>query len=148
MEGLRHRARRLACVVIHGLALTSGAAFAQGPSSVPAIPSPAASGAEAPFSALVGRWVRPDGGYLITIRSVDVRGKLDAGYANPNPLPFQTAEAVRDGATLKLFFELRAGGYNGSTYKLAYDPVSDQLKGVYFQAVAKQQFDVVFVRSK
>jgi hypothetical protein len=38
---------------------------------------------------------------------------------------------------LKLFFELRAGGYNGSTYTLAYDPANDQIKGVYYQAVAK-----------
>jgi hypothetical protein len=144
----RHRARRVAVILIHGLALAAGAASAQGPSVGAAGPSLAASGVEAPFSTLVGRWVRPDGGYVITIRSVDVRGKLDAGYANPNPLPFQTAEALRDGGALKLFFELRAGGYNGSTYKLAYDPASDQLKGVYYQAVAKQQFDVVFVRSK
>jgi hypothetical protein len=47
-----------------------------------------------------------------------------------------------------LFFELRAGGYNGSTYTLKYDAASDQLKGVYYQAVAKQKFEVGFVRAK
>jgi hypothetical protein len=47
-----------------------------------------------------------------------------------------------------LFFELRAGGYNGSTYTLKYDAASDRLKGVYYQAVAKQKFEVVFVRAK
>src|SRR5262245_36298965 len=66
------------------------------------------------FIALQGRWVRPDGGYVITIRSVEVGGKLDAYYANPNLLPFAKAEASRDGTSIKVFLELRAGGYNGS----------------------------------
>jgi hypothetical protein len=47
---------------------------------------------------------------------------------------------------LKLFFELRAGGYNGSTYTLNYDAAGDRLKGTYYQAVAKQTFEVFFVR--
>jgi hypothetical protein len=103
---------------------------------------------ESAFGALPGRWVRPDGGYVINIKSVDAGGKLDAAYANPNPLPFARAEAAWDGKTLKLFFELRAGGYNGSTYTLAYDPAADVLKGVYYQAVAQQKFDVYFTRAK
>ncbi|WP_288129971.1 hypothetical protein [Accumulibacter sp.] len=101
---------------------------------------------EPTFGALPGRWVRPDGGYVITIKSVDAGGKLDAAYANPNPLPFSRAEAVRDGKTIRLFFELRAGGYNGSTYTLSYDPANDLLKGVYYQAVVQQKFDVHFTR--
>ena len=75
-------------------------------------------------------------------------GELIAAYANPNPLPFAKAQALRDGKTLKLFFELRAGGYNGSTYTLTYDPASDRLKGVYYQAVAQQKYDVYFVRAR
>ena len=96
--------------------------------------------------ATVRRWVRLQGGYVITIRTVDADGKLDASYANPRPLPFHTAVARRDGNVLKLFFELRAGGYNGSTYALRYDPANDRLTGVYDQVVVKQTFDVVFVR--
>lgn len=103
---------------------------------------------ESAFSALPGRWVRPDGGYVINIRTVDASGKLDAAYANPNPLPFARAGATREGNVIKLFFELRAGGYNGSTYTLAYDPAADVLKGVYYQAVAQQKFDVFFSRAK
>jgi len=103
---------------------------------------------ESAFGALPGRWVRPDGGYVITIKSVDAGGKLDAAYANPNPLPFAKAEATQDGKTIKLFFELRAGGYNGSTYTLTYDPAADVLKGIYYQAVAQQKFDVYFTRAK
>jgi hypothetical protein len=89
-----------------------------------------------------------EGGYVININAVELDGKLDASYANPKPLPFSKAEATRDGHALKLFFELRAGGYGGSTYTLKYDAVSDTLKGVYDQVVVKQRFDVVFVRAK
>jgi len=88
----------------------------------------------------------PDGGYVIAIKSVEADGKLDASYANPNPLPFFAATAAEEGGKLKLFFELRAGGYNGSTYMLRYDAAGDQLKGTYYQAVARQTFEVVFVR--
>ena len=64
--------------------------------------------ADAGFVALQGRWVRPDGGYVITIKSVEVGGKLDAEYANPKLLPFAKAEASHDGPTIKVFLELRA----------------------------------------
>ena len=111
------------------------------------VDAPAAQ-AESVFGALPGRWVRPDGGYVINIRGVDAGGKLDASYANPNPLPFSRAEATREGKTIRLFFELRAGGYNGSTYMLTYDPASDVLKGVYYQAVAQQKFDIYFMRAR
>ena len=103
---------------------------------------------EAGFATLPGRWIRPDGGYVITIKSVDAGGKLDASYANPALLPFARAETTRDGKTIKLFFELRAGGYNGSTYTLSYDPVRDVLQGVYYQAVVQQKFAVHFTRVK
>ena len=142
----RHRLGVFA--LLPALLLSAGTVFAQRPASAAGGPAMAASAPQPAFGVLVGRWVRPDGGYVITVKAVDAAGKLEAGYANPSPLPFYTAEATRDGGALKLFFELRAGGYNGSTYTLAYDPASDQLKGVYFQAVAKQKFEVVFIRAK
>ncbi len=117
-------------------------AQAQVRAEAPAVP------ADGVFDALQGRWVRPDGGYVINIRGVAASGKLDASYANPNPLPFARAEATRDEKTIKLFFELRAGGYNGSTYTLIYDPANDILRGVYYQAVAQQKFDVYFTRTR
>jgi hypothetical protein len=100
------------------------------------------------FTILLGNWVRPDGGYTITIRGVDTSGKLQASYANPTPLPFSKAEVSRDGKTITLFFELRAAGYNGSTYRLTYDAASDRLVGVYFQAVQRKEFEVFFQRAK
>jgi len=103
---------------------------------------------ESGFDILLGRWVRPDGGYVITIRGVEPDDKLDAAYANPRPLPFAEARASRDDKTIRLFFELRAGGYNGSTYTLTYDPANDVLYGIYYQAVARQKFNVYFERAK
>jgi hypothetical protein len=79
---------------------------------------------------------------------VDAKGKMDAAYLNPRSIDVAKAEATRQGSTLKVFVELRAPGYPGSTYTLTYDPKSDQLTGVYFQAVIGQRFEVVFVRMK
>jgi hypothetical protein len=121
--------------------VTSGVALAQSP------PVPATNSALA-FSVLVGRWTRTQGPYVISINAVDDSGRLDASYANPKPLPFYRAEATRDGNALKLYFELRAAGYGGSTYRLNYDAASDSLRGVYDQVVVKQKFDVVFNRTK
>ncbi|MEP7328298.1 MAG: hypothetical protein ABI777_03735 [Betaproteobacteria bacterium] len=56
--------------------------------------------------------------------------------------------ATRHAKKIKVFLELRAGDYNGSTYTLNYDPASDTLRGGYFQAVAQQKFDVYFARAK
>jgi hypothetical protein len=135
--------------VAMSLALATGIALVQAqqpPASMAA--SQAEMGPQTPFAALAGRWVRPDGGYVINIKAVDASGKLDASYANPSPLPFYTAVVTSDGGVLKLFLELRAGGYNGSTYALSYDAASDRLTGVYYQAVAKQKFEAIFVRAK
>ena len=98
------------------------------------------------FDALNGRWRRPDGGYVLEIRSVDSSGKVDASYLNPKPINVAKAEATREGSTLKVFVELRAPNYPGSTYTLTYDPQLDQLKGIYFQAVEQQRFNVNFIR--
>jgi hypothetical protein len=97
---------------------------------------------------LSGRWLRPDGGYILAIRDVDARGKIDAVYLNPRPIPVARAEATRNSSTLNVFVELRAPGYPGSTYTLTYDPQRDQLAGIYFQAALQQRFDVVFVRTQ
>jgi len=107
---------------------------------------PAMAADKANHDALIGAWVRPDGGYVILVKSVGPDGRLQAMYFNPNPLPFAQAQVSREGGKLRAFFELQAGGYAGSTYTLTYDPAADRLTGIYYQAVAKQSFDVVFSR--
>jgi hypothetical protein len=132
----------LACGAFAGPAIAQDAKAPTVKAEKPSVAS------ESGFDILLGRWVRPDGGYMITIRGVDPDGKLDAAYANPRPLPFAEARASRDGKTIKLFFELRAGGYNGSTYTLIYDPANDLLYGIYYQAVARQSFNIYFERAE
>ena len=100
------------------------------------------------FGTLKGRWLRPDGGYILSIKDVDTSGKMDAAYYNPRPINVSKAQAMQEGATLKVFVELRDAGYPGSTYTLIYDPKTDRLGGIYYQAAIGQRFDVFFVRSK
>ena len=100
------------------------------------------------FGTLKGRWLRPDGGYILSVKDVDPGGKMDAAYYNPRPVNVSKAQATREGATLTVFIELRDTGYPGSTYTLVYDPKTDRLGGVYYQAAVGQRFDVFFVRSK
>jgi hypothetical protein len=127
------------------IAIVGGAPILAQQSPAQAASTPAAA-EKSGMNVLKGAWVRPDGGYTITIKSIAPSGQLEAMYANPNQLPFSKAQATQDGATLRASFELQAGGYAGSTYELSYDPVSDRLKGIYYQAVAKQKFEVYFVR--
>jgi hypothetical protein len=138
---MKNVAVRIGLIALSTAVVTSGVALAQSP------PVPVTNSALA-FSVLVGQWTRTQGPYVISINAVDDSGRLDASYANPKPLPFYRAEATRDGNALKLYFELRAAGYGGSTYTLNYDAASDSLRGVYDQVVVKQKFDVVFNRTK
>jgi len=95
---------------------------------------------------LVGRWVRPDGGYVIEIRSVDADGKLRAAYFNPRPINVSQARVTKAQEKPHILIELRDVGYPGATYTLTYDAQNDVLAGLYFQPTAGQSFDVVFVR--
>jgi hypothetical protein len=138
---------------MHAISLFLGIALALTPIGEATAQAPAQKGMRASdaaattgFDVLKGAWVRPDGGYVIVIKSTTPNGQIEAMYFNPNPLPFAKAQAAHEGMTLRAFFELQAGGYGGSTYELSYDPASDRLKGIYYQAVAKQKFDVYFVR--
>jgi hypothetical protein len=109
---------------------------------------PTAEKTSTDFGVLKGRWMRPDGGYILSVKGVDAGGKMDAAYYNPRPINVSKAQATREGASLKVFIELRDAGYPGSTYALIYDPKTDRLGGVYYQAAVGQRFDVFFVRSK
>jgi hypothetical protein len=130
-------------------ALLSSAVWAQGPATGEGKgDSSTVKKAEPDFGTLKGRWLRPDGGYILSVKEIDPSGKMDAAYYNPRPISVSKAQATREAATLKVFIELRDTGYPGSTYTLTYDPKTDRLGGVYYQAAVGQRFDVIFVRSK
>ncbi|MCU0593396.1 MAG: hypothetical protein MUC57_18235 [Desulfobacterales bacterium] len=109
---------------------------------------PSVAAAKIDLQRLIGDWVRPDGGYVISVRRIEPGGRVEAVYLNPRPINVSRAEVSVVGDTATLFIELRDAGYPGSTYELRYDPRSDRLAGVYFQAAMGQRFDVVFVRKK
>ena len=98
------------------------------------------------FNSLIGRWQRTDGGYVIEIRNVESNGNMQAGYFNPNPIHVGRAEASTDDDRIKVEIELQDRGYPGSTYTLVYDSGKDVLFGYYYQAIAKQYFEVIFIR--
>jgi hypothetical protein len=95
---------------------------------------------------LLGEWVRPDGGYVLSVTGVTEEGEATVGYLNPRPINVEHAEAREEGGHVGLFVRLRDRGYPGSTYTLIHDPRGDQLKGLYFQAAQGATYDVVFVR--
>jgi hypothetical protein len=100
------------------------------------------------FSPLLGRWVRPDGGYVLLLKNVGAEGQLEAEYLNPASIHVATAAASGSGSTLNVFVELRDINYPGSTYTLTYDSAADALVGTYYQATAQHHFQVVFTRSR
>jgi hypothetical protein len=106
----------------------------------------AASAAD--YRPLIGRWQRTDGGYVIEIKRVATDGTMDSGYFNPRPIHVSRAKASNFKDHLKVEVELRDTGYPGSTYTLLYDPDRDALLGFYYQAVQRQNFDVIFIRMK
>ena len=110
--------------------------------------APAAATVSPELVKLVGKWERPDGGYVLEIKSVDPSGKAEAAYYNPNPINVSRAAAWRDKGVAKLAVELRDTGYPGCTYTLEHNTQSDQLFGQYFQAAQQQTYEVVFSRLK
>lgn len=100
------------------------------------------------FEAVVGRWYRPDGGYVLEIKQAGADGKLEAVYLNPRPIHVSKAEAKREGSLIKVTVELRDTGYPGCLYTLLYDQPKDTLRGTYYQAAMGQTYDVEFERLK
>ena len=97
---------------------------------------------------LTGRWLRPDGGYMLELTEVTKDGTLKAVYLNPRPINVAKAVFSQKDGRLTIFVELRDVNYPGSQYSLQYDPTADRLIGTYFQAVLSQTFNVEFVRLK
>ncbi len=114
----------------------------------PATAAPAPAAATTAFDKLLGRWERPDGGYVLELRTVDAAGKCTAGYFNPSPITIEKAEASAEGGQLKLFVVLRDVNYPGCTYRLTYDAQRDVLLGAYYQAALQETYEVGFARLK
>jgi hypothetical protein len=110
--------------------------------------APAAAAVSPELAKLVGKWQRPDGGYIVEIRGVDPSGKLDIGYYNPNPINVSRAVAWREKGASKLVIELRDVNYPGCTYTLELNSQTDQLFGQYYQAAVQETYEVVFTRLK
>jgi hypothetical protein len=113
-----------------------------------AIAAPAQAAPTADLQFLKGRWVRPDGGYVIEIRQVDADGQLEAGYFNPGPIRVVNSKAEKDGAAVKVYIELNDVNYPGCKYNLTYIPDQRLLVGTYFQAAMRQTYEVAFEREQ
>ena len=66
------------------------------------------------YKDLIGRWVRPDGGYVLLIIAVKDNGNIDAKYFNPNPINVSKAKVSNESDKIDIFVELRNVGYPGS----------------------------------
>jgi len=98
------------------------------------------------FEKLRGKWLRPDGGYVIEIKKLLPENALEAAYFNPNPIHVGKAKLYKERGFVKVFVELQDVNYPGSTYTLIYDGQNDQLRGVYYQATQQQEYQVAFER--
>ena len=104
--------------------------------------------AQTDYGRIEGKWLRPDGGYVLELSDVKSEGTLKATYFNPRPINVGKAEWRSMEDRIQVFVELQDVNYPGSTYMLVYDPEHDRLIGYYYQAVTKGTFEVVFVRKE
>lgn len=95
---------------------------------------------------LTGDWLRADGPYTITISNVLEDGKMTTKYFNPNPIRVGKSEWRIKDDFLQIYVELKDENYPGSLYQLTYDKKADVLYGTYYQAVAKETYEVGFNR--
>src|ERR1043165_8425589 len=98
--------RRLALVALGCLGLAGckrseapAAPKAEAPAAKAAAAAPAPAG---DWNKLRGRWLRPDGGYVLEIRSVADDGRAEAAYFNPNPIHVAWAKIANAGGVLKV----------------------------------------------
>jgi hypothetical protein len=102
----------------------------------------------ADYGHLIGQWVRPDGGYVLNIKSISLDGKIEMAYLNPRPINVSKAQANMKAGKIELLIELLDKYYPGSYYTLTYDSKSDRLVGVYHHLGIGQNFDIFFLRKQ
>ena len=146
-------ARNLVLVVgAVGVAVAGALFFVRLPAKPASLPVSAAVATESAepvlveFEKLRGKWLRPDGGYVLEIKKLLPENALEAAYFNPNPIHVGKAKLYKERGFVKVFVELQDVNYPGSTYTLIYDGQNDQLRGVYYQATQQQEYQVAFER--
>ena len=97
------------------------------------------------YENLIGEWVRPDGGYVLDIKSIDSGGNIKMTYLNPKPINVSKAQANLKSGKIEFYIELRDKNYPGNYYTLTFDTESNRLVGVYHHLGLNQNFDVYFV---
>jgi len=98
------------------------------------------------FQKLIGKWVRPDGGYVLDIKSISPDGKIEMAYLNPNPINVSKAQTKIKEGIINIFIELRDQYYPGNYYTLTFDSQNKRLVGVYHHLGLNQDFDVYFIQ--
>ena len=109
-------------------------------------PVPSVKSAKGEMSKLVGRWLRPDVGYVLEIQKVGADGKLDVIYSAPRPVQVGKATATQSGGVIKVIIEIKDPSLAGSTYTMTFDSQAERLNGVYHQAALGENSDIFFVR--
>jgi len=97
---------------------------------------------------LVGSWQRMDGNYRIEITAVGDEGLLDAGYFNPGPINVGKSGWRVHEKVLQVFIQMDDVNYPGSFYDLKYNKEKNILHGTYYQAVAKETYNISFKRKQ
>ena len=93
---------------------------------------------------LAGRWLRPDGGYILEISEIKEDGSIMAAYFNPKSINVAESYWQRQESRLQVFVKFDDVNYSGSTYTLEYLPGKNRLIGVYYQATMGKEFYVEF----
>jgi uncharacterized protein (DUF2147 family) len=142
----RQRRNRIVMLAV-ALVLVAGASWLVKAKFFAAQSTSDARANESAASKLVGRWTRPDGGYVLEIQQAEENGRLGVAYFNPRPIHVSQANLSQSNGQWHVFVELRDVNYPGATYQLTYLPDRDQLAGVYHQPLVGQTFEVAFVRA-
>jgi hypothetical protein len=136
----------LITLAVAALTLTNTACKKEGSAAGTEVKKVVSRELTAEFERLKGKWQRPDGGYVIELRELLPGNQVAAGYFNPGPINVGEAKIFSENGFTKIFVKLQDKNYPGSTYTLIYDGASDQLRGIYFQAVQGAEYQVQFVR--
>lgn len=135
-----------AALVFLGVIALKMAKSPAAPAAPAAAAAPAANGAAGDMGRILGRWLRPDGGYVLELSKVLPDGRIEAAYFNPNPIHVERATAETGGDGIRIYVELRDRNYEGNFYRLRYDPQTDRLTGQYHQLTMQQVYDIEFER--